>query len=125
MLFALFAMTALVLAAAGIYGVVSDSVAHRTGELGVRSALGASAHTILAMKLRQGAVLTGWGIALGIAGTMIAAKTLTALLFNVSSLDPITYSSVVVLLTVVSVIACGVPSWRALHVDPAQALRSE
>jgi putative ABC transport system permease protein len=124
-LFAVFAFAALVLAAVGIYGILSGSVTERTLEIGVRSALGASRTSILTMVLRQGMVLTGIGIALGVIGAGIASRALITLLFGTSPLDPVTYFRVVGLLAAVSLLACGIPAWRAAHVDPAIALRSE
>ena len=124
-LFEAFALAALVLAAAGIYGVLSGSVAERTREIGVRAALGASRGSILALIVRQGMGLTGLGVAIGLAGAAAASQTIEAMLFGVSRLDPLTYLSVVALLAVVSTIACAVPAWRAVRVDPASTLRAE
>lgn len=124
-LFAAFALAALVLAAAGIYGVLSGSVAERTREIGVRSALGASRRAILAMVVRQGIALTGLGVVLGAAGALAASRGLAALLFGVSPLDPATYLGVTGLLAAVATAACAVPAWRATRVDPASTLRAE
>lgn len=124
-LFETFALVALMLAAAGIYGVLSGSVAERTREIGVRLALGATHESILALVVRQGMMLTGIGVAIGILGAAAASQAIAAMLFGVSRLDPITYLSVIVLLAGVSAIACGVPAWRAMSVDPIVALRYE
>ncbi|HEY6108926.1 MAG TPA: ABC transporter permease [Gemmatimonadales bacterium] len=124
-LFEAFALAALVLAAAGIYGVLSGSVAERMREIGVRSALGASRAEILGLVLRRGMTLTGLGIALGLVGAVIASGALITLLFGVSRLDPVTYLGVVLLLAVVAALASGIPAWRAARIDPAIALRSE
>jgi len=124
-LFEAFALAALVLAAAGIYGVLSGSVAERTREIGVRLALGASRGSILALVVRQGMMLTGLGVAIGLAGATAASQAIAAMLFGVSRLDPVTYLGVIALLAGVSVIACGVPAWRAVRVDPAITLRAE
>jgi putative ABC transport system permease protein len=124
-LFETFAFVALMLAAAGIYGVLSGSVAERTREIGVRLALGASSESILALVVRQGMTLTGIGVAIGLAGAAAASQAIAALLFGVSPLDPVTYLGVIVLLAGVSVIACGVPAWRAMRVDPIVALHYE
>jgi len=124
-LFATFALAALVLAAAGIYGVLAGSVAERTREIGVRSALGASRGEILALVVRQGMKLTGLGVAIGIAGTAAATRVIVAMLFGVSRLDPVTYLGVIALLAAVATIACSVPAWRAARVDPASTLRAE
>src|SRR5258707_14671471 len=124
-LFEAFGLAALVLAAAGIYGVLSGSVAERTREIGVRSALGASRRSILALVVRQGMTLTGLGVAIGLAGAVAASQAIAAMLFDVSRLDPATYFGVIVLLAGVSVIACGVPARRAAPVDSIVALRYE
>jgi putative ABC transport system permease protein len=124
-LFEAFALAALVLAAAGIYGVLAGSVAERTREIGVRSALGASRSSIIAMVLRQGLSLAGLGVAIGLAGAFAATQAIAALLFGVSAMDPVTYAGVIALLGVVSLIACGVPAWRASRLDPASTLRAD
>jgi putative ABC transport system permease protein len=124
-LFEAFGLVSLILAATGIYGVLSGSVTERTREIGVRSALGASRGAILAMVVRQGMILTAVGIALGFLGAVAASRAIAALLFDVSSLDPLTYFGVVALLSAVSMIACGVPAWRAARIDPMVALRYE
>jgi ABC-type antimicrobial peptide transport system permease subunit len=123
--FEAFALAALLLAAAGIYGLLAGSVAERTREIGVRAALGASRGNILALVLRQGLALTGLGVAIGLAGAAAATQAIATMLFSVSRLDPVTYLGVIVLLSGVSVIACGAPAWRAVRVDPASTLRAE
>jgi len=123
--FEAFALAALALAGAGIYGVLAGSVAERTREIGVRSALGASRGSILALVARQGMRLTGLGVAIGLAGAAAASQAVAAMLFGVSRLDPVTYLGVVALLAGVSLIACGVPAWRAVRVDPVSTLRAE
>lgn len=123
--FAAFALTALVLAAAGIYGVLAGSVAERTREIGVRAALGASHRDILGLVVRQGMRLTGLGVAIGLAGAVVATRAIVAMLFGVSRLDPVTYVGVVALLGGVAVVACSVPAWRAARIDPASTLRAE
>ncbi len=124
-LFETFALVALMLAGAGIYGVLSGSVAERTREIGVRLALGATNQSILALVIRQGMTLTGIGVAFGLAGAAAASQAIAAMLFGVSPLDPVTYLGVIVLLAAMSVIACGVPAFRAMRVDPIVALRYE
>jgi putative ABC transport system permease protein len=124
-LFEAFGGVALVLAAIGIYGVLSGSVTERMREIGVRAALGASRRNILALVLRQGMTVTGIGIALGLTGAVAASQAITSLLFGISRFDPITYIGVFVLLTSVSAIACWVPAWRAAHVDPSITFRVE
>jgi len=124
-LFEAFGIVALVLAATGIYGVLSGSVTERTREIGVRLALGASRGNILALVVRQGMTLTGLGVVIGLSGAVAASRALVSLLFGVSRLDPITYLGVIALLAGVSVIACWLPAWRAARVDPAITLRAE
>ncbi len=124
-LFEAFALVALVLAATGLYGVLSGSVTDRTREIGVRSALGASRGNILALVVRQGMTLTGVGVAIGIFGAVAASQTIITLLYGISRLDPISYLGVIGLLLGVSALACWVPAWRAAQVDPAITLRAE
>jgi putative ABC transport system permease protein len=124
-LFTAFALVALVLSAAGIYGVLSGSVAERTREIGVRSALGASRGSILAMVARQGMTLTAIGAVIGLVGAIFASQVLVTLLFGVSRLDAVTYLGVIVLLLGVSSLASWLPAWRAARIDPAITLRSE
>jgi putative ABC transport system permease protein len=124
-LFEAFALAALVLAAIGIYGVLSGSVTERMRELGVRSALGASRRDILALVLKQGMALTALGVVIGLAGAIIASQSLITLLFGISRLDAITYLGVAALLAGVSMAACWVPARRASRVDPSITLRAE
>jgi predicted permease len=122
---AMFAVAALVLAALGLYGVIAGSVAERTREIGLRSALGASPASILSLVVRQGMSLAGIGVAIGLAGAIAATRGLESLLYGITSLDPLTYAGVIVLLAAVCAAACWVPAWRAARVDPTIALRSE
>jgi hypothetical protein len=128
-MFSLFGAIAVVLAAVGIYGVMSFSVNRRTSEFGVRMALGANHGEILRMVLRQGAwqVALGLFIGLGLALTLatIGGSAIATTLFNVSARDPVTYASVGALVTVVSLVAVLVPGRRAARVDPMVALRVE
>ena len=124
-LFEAFGLAALVLAAVGIYGVLSGSVNERTREIGVRLALGASRGHILALILRQGMTLTCIGVAAGLCGAAAASSALVSLLFGVSRLDPAAYLGVVALLAAVSAAACWIPAWRAARVDPSITLRAE
>jgi putative ABC transport system permease protein len=123
--FEAFALVALVLAATGIYGVLSGSVTERTREIGVRSALGASRADIVALVVRQAMTLTGLGVVLGLAGAMVASRALITLLFGVSRLDPITYLGVIAMLAGVSAMAAWAPAWRAARVDPTVTLKTE
>lgn len=124
-LFEAFALVGLTLAATGIYGLLSFSVTNRMREIGIRAALGASRTSILALVIRQGMMLTGIGILLGLIGAVGASRAITSLLFGTSQLDPITYVGVIVLMFAVAGIACAVPAWRASRVDPMVALRYE
>jgi len=124
-LFEAFGLAALVLAATGIYGVLSGTVTERIREIGLRSALGATRADILTLVVRQGMSMAGIGVAIGLTGAVIASRSLITLLFGISSLDPFTYVGVIALLIAVSMIACAVPAWRAAKVDPMVALRYE
>lgn len=124
-LFEAFALAGLVLAATGLYGVLSGGVTERMREIGVRAALGASRGDILKLVLRQGMALTVIGVAIGVAGAMAATRALVSLLFGISALDPVTYAGVVAMLMAVSALACAMPAWRASRVDPSITLRAE
>ena len=123
--FEAFALAGLLLAATGIYGVLSGNVTERTREIGIRSALGASRNDLLALIIRQGMTFTVVGIVVGSTAAAAASQAIRSLLFGVSRLDPITYLGVIALLLAVSGIACWVPAWRAARVDPAITLRME
>jgi putative ABC transport system permease protein len=121
----MFAAAALMLAAIGIYGILSGNVSERTREIGIRSALGASRGAIVAMVLRQGMLLTGLGVAIGVIAAMGASQALVALLFGISLLDPVTYGGVIALLITVSCVAAALPAFRAARVDPSITLRMD
>jgi ABC-type antimicrobial peptide transport system permease subunit len=123
--FEVFAMVALILAATGIYGVLSGTVNERTREIGVRAALGASRSNILKLIVRQGMTLTVFGVAIGLVGAVAASYALVTLLWGVSRLDPATYVGVTAVLLAISAVACWIPAWRAAQVDPAITLRAE
>ncbi|HSB53438.1 MAG TPA: ABC transporter permease, partial [Gemmatimonadales bacterium] len=118
LLFGCFAIAALLLAAAGVYGVVAGSVAERTREFGVRAALGATPERIVGMVLGQGVALTGAGIAIGLAGALGASRFLRTMLFSVSPLDPATYAGVLAMLGCMAVLASLLPAWRAVRASP-------
>lgn len=121
----IFAGIALVLAAVGLYSVLAYAVAQRTGEIGIRMALGAQPGAVVAMILRGGLKLVGLGLVIGLAVAALVARLLQSQLFAVEPFDPLIYGSVTVLFAVTAVIACLLPSLRASRVDPLIALRSE
>jgi putative ABC transport system permease protein len=124
-LLGLFAAAALVLAAVGLYGVVSYSVSQRTQEIGVRMALGAAGRDVLRLVLRQGLAPVLIGVEIGRAGAAAMARLMSSLLFEVSPLDPATFVSVSFVLTVVGLLACYIPARRATLTDPVEAIRAE
>jgi predicted permease len=124
-LLGLFSALALVLAAIGIYGVISYSVAQRTHEIGIRMALGAGRGEVLRMILAQGAKIAGAGLVIGIAASFGLTRLMAKLLFSVSSADPLTFCAVAFVLVLVAMLACYIPARRALRVDPIIALRYE
>ncbi len=124
-LFALFGFVAVLLAAGGIYGVISYGVAQRTHELGIRAALGAHPSEIVHLILAQGAKLTLLGVATGLLSATALTRFMRSLLFQVSPFDPITLGSAAVLLTLIALLACYLPARRATRIDPMVALRYE
>jgi putative ABC transport system permease protein len=121
----LFAVLALALAAIGAYGVISYSVAQRTQEFGIRLALGASLPDMRKLVLRQGLVLTGAGIAIGLIAAVNVTRLMSGLLFEVRPGDPLVFSAAALILAAVAMLACYVPARRAARVDPIVALRWE
>jgi putative ABC transport system permease protein len=125
LLFVAFALLAVCLAMAGVYGVMAYVVGQRSNEIGLRMALGASQGDVLRMVLRQALTLTGIGVAIGVAGAMAATRLLTSFLFNVKPGDPLTYLGVAILLALVAIAASYLPARQATKVDPLAALRHE
>jgi len=125
LLMAIFAGLALALAMVGIYGVISYSVTQATREIGIRMALGAGRAHVLRMVFRYAAVLLAAGLALGMAATLGAGRLLATQLFAVKPTDPVTYAAVAVVLLGTGLLACMIPAWRAMRVDPVVALRNE
>jgi predicted permease len=116
---------ALLLGLVGIYGVISYSVSQRTREIGIRMALGASQQTVRQMFVRHGLLLTSMGVACGLVAALAVTRLMTALLFEVSPLDPATYGAVSALLAGAALLASYLPARRATRIDPSDALRSQ
>jgi putative ABC transport system permease protein len=120
-----FAGIALLIAALGIYGVISYAVSQRTRELGIRIALGAQRERVVRLVIGQGLTLTLLGIVLGVAGAVVLTRLISSLLFGVAAADPLTFISVAVLFVLVACLASYLPARRAAGVDPIIAMRAE
>jgi putative ABC transport system permease protein len=125
LLFSVFSAVALVMAAAGIYGVMAYFVAQRTREIGIRLALGAQGNDVLKLVLRNGMSLAVTGLILGLAGSLALTRLMSTLLFEVTPTDPLTFCAVTAFLILVALLACYIPARRAMKVDPLVALRNE
>jgi putative ABC transport system permease protein len=125
LLMSVFSGIAVVIASAGIFAVVSQMVAQRTREIGVRVALGAAPRDIVRLILSHGLLLTVSGLAIGVAGALALTRVLRSLLFEVSPYDPLSFAVVSLMLVAVGVLACWLPTYRAMRIEPAVALRVE
>jgi ABC-type antimicrobial peptide transport system permease subunit len=124
-LFGIFGGLGMVLAAVGLYGVISYSVGRRTREIGIRIAVGAQKGAVERLILRQGMALTAIAVALGLGAAWIAARFCASFLYGISVHDPVTFAVTPVFLTGVALLACLIPARRAAQVDPMVALRRE
>jgi ABC-type antimicrobial peptide transport system permease subunit len=115
----------LLLACMGLYGVISYAVARRTGEIGIRMALGATSGGVLGLILKESMLLAAAGIVIGTLGALGATRLIASRLFGVNATDPLTFGGVILLMTVVTALAAFLPARRASVVDPIEALRHE
>ena len=123
LLLGIFATASLLLAAVGIYGTLAFSVNQRSSEIGLRLALGACAGSIMRMVIREGLLRVCAGLAAGLAGAAIVTRSMRALLFNVSPMDPLMFAAVTGALLLTALFACCAPTRRAMRVDPVDTLR--
>jgi predicted permease len=124
-LLTVFSVAAMLLAMVGVYGLLAYSVRQRTGEIGIRVALGSSKGRVMQLILREGLTLLGIGLVIGLAVTFISTRLLTGFLYGVPALDPVTFALVLMLLLAATIVASLIPSFRAAAIDPINALRHE
>jgi putative ABC transport system permease protein len=125
LLLSIFAASALLLTAIGIYGVLAYSVAQRTNEIGIRMALGAAQSNILRLVIGQAMTIVGISVVIGVVGAFAATRLLNSLLYGITAWDPLTFSAIVILISLVAFLATWIPARRASRVDPIVALRTE
>jgi putative ABC transport system permease protein len=125
MLLSGFSLSALVLAAVGLYGLTSFSVSQRTNEIGIRMALGAGAPSVLGLVIRQGMTIAWVGLAAGVVASLALTRYLTTMLFGVTPTDLVTFAALTTTMIAVSLLACYVPARRAARVDPLVAIRTQ
>jgi putative ABC transport system permease protein len=121
----LFAIVSLLLAAVGLYGVLSYLVGQRQGEIGIRIALGAQRQQVLRTTLLDGLRPALFGLVVGLAASAAAVRLLRSMLYETQPLDPVVFAGVAAILLLVATLACTAPAWRASRLDPMQALRTE
>jgi ABC-type antimicrobial peptide transport system permease subunit len=124
-LLAIAAAVALALGIVGIYGVMSYVVSQRTGEIGVRLALGAAPERVARMIVRQGGSVAPAGVAIGLAGAVAACRVMASLLYGVTPRDPVEFVATTILLMAIALVACWLPARRAARLNPLEALRAE
>ena len=125
MILGLFAAVAVLLAAVGLYGVVSQSVTERTREIGIRMALGSARGGVVKLFVLHGIWTAAVGTVVGLAGAFVLSRWMTALLFEITPTDPVTFATVALVLLAVAATACYIPARRAAHMDPLAALRGD
>ena len=125
LLLASFAGLALILAAVGIYSVLSYTVRRRVREIGIRMALGASNNDVIRMVLRDGLKPILVGVALGLAAALALSRVVSSLIFGVRATDPLTFAAVALLLLLVGIVATIIPAYRATRIEPVRILREE